>query len=496
MEKTLFKIKEILNKLLRNGIEEDFNNQSLIHTLKIFNGLSVFAGTLYFLLVLYFLFFKGFTPQKIPLQMFLVVYFNMFYIIRGNNNKINYLYYSTLYLIPSLLIINFHYLTKVVGESPLAAYFIFYLGLIGFFALVNLFATFNPKKKYNVLVFVCFLYVIVFEITVYFADLQFVSSSFSENDVSKVRILIKVVYTLLFIIILLYRYHSVRKETILVTNNEIIELRNSELEEQKRIVYEQAEDLKQKNNQLQLLLLKVNSSNDKLESIINAKDQFISMLSRDIRNQLTGSLLSLELIVKYSESMSAEESKKFIFNIYNDIEFLNESLNDILIWSKNTMGQVEVFPQYFYLSSLIDRAINELDIKIKNKNLRIQREFHSTYNTYADEQMLLSTFRNLISNAIKYSYKDSTIDIKLYENEDSEVLEIINYGIGLSKENFNTIYRTDTRYTSLGTNGEKGTGIGLKLCKFFLEKNNGRLEFDSEENSFTSFKVILSKNQH
>ena len=160
-------------------------------------------------------------------------------------------------------------------------------------------------------------------------------------------------------------------------------------------------------------------------------------------------------------------------------------------WSRAQTGYISYSPVSIKLKDIIEETINLLLSDAQQKNITLESTVIAEIMVYADENMLKTILRNLIANAIKFTPNNGRIYIEA-GNRKSEVEVIVgDTGVGISKEDIDKLFRIDTVFTTLGTADEKGTGLGLLLCKEFVEKHGGKIWIDSIEGKGSEFKFTL-----
>ena len=264
----------------------------------------------------------------------------------------------------------------------------------------------------------------------------------------------------------------------------IIRLRERSLVREKRIleekISERTAEIAQKNKSLE-------EQTEKLNELNAMKDTFFSILAHDLKNPFA-SLYSLsELAVKNHQGMNDEDRLALLKKINISTELIYNLLDNLLTWSRSQKGEIDYHPEKFYLSNLVGLNINLNQVPADKKGIRIVSDVPAELSVFGDREMVSTVLRNLISNAVKYSHSEGTIEVKTTEKNGFVEVMVKDEGVGLSEENAEKIFRIDTKFKSQGTSGEKGTGLGLIICKEFVEKNGGRIWCESKEGTGTKF---------
>lgn len=230
-----------------------------------------------------------------------------------------------------------------------------------------------------------------------------------------------------------------------------------------------------------------------LRDLNAAKDKFFSIIAHDLKNPFMGILGFAEILSNSFAQYDDAEKMKMISFIKRSAESAYKLLENLLEWSRIQIGVSSVTPVQTDLSILINESITSLkDIAI-SKNVKIITTVQNETLVYADEEMIKTVIRNLLTNAIKFSHPDGYVKITAEDTKENIKFSVVDKGTGIKKELLDNLFRIDKSTTRKGTLGEKGTGLGLILCKEFTEKNNGVLTISSVENEGSTFSVILPK---
>ena len=231
---------------------------------------------------------------------------------------------------------------------------------------------------------------------------------------------------------------------------------------------------------------------EELKNSNATKDKFFSIISHDLRGPIGNINSLLELITNTESKLSEEEYSEFMGIVKSSTKNAYILLENLLVWSRSQKGQIEFNPFKYNIHDLIKANINLFIISAKNKKISITSSVDKNVFAYFDFDMMNTVIRNLIGNAIKYTNQNGKILIST--REESEFTEIIiqDNGIGMSEAIVQSLFRIDLKQPSIqGTNGEKGSRLGLILCKEFLDKHKGYIGVKSEPNKGTEFVVRL-----
>jgi len=222
-----------------------------------------------------------------------------------------------------------------------------------------------------------------------------------------------------------------------------------------------------------------------------AKDKFFSIISHDLKNPLANIIGFAELIKDSSNEIDPEKLELFIGYIHNSALFTLEILEDLLDWARIQRGSLKSVKNNFNLSNLLLNNIEGHIPQALAKSIYFESNFDKNIFINADEKMITTVVRNLISNAIKFTPKGGHISIstkeKTINNKRMIETEIRDTGIGINEENMSKLFQIEQNYNSKGTNNESGTGLGLILCKEFINHNDGIIRVESELTVGSSF---------
>lgn len=229
-----------------------------------------------------------------------------------------------------------------------------------------------------------------------------------------------------------------------------------------------------------------------LADINAAKDKFLTIIAHDLKNPFNSILGLTTMLYEDYGILSDDERRKFSATINDAAKVTYSLIQNMLEWSRAQTGRIENNPEYLDLSVLVTDTINLLKPIAEAKTIFLISTI--PYNTvvFADQNMVLFVLRNLVSNAIKFSHKNNRIIIsaRLIDEKYSEIC-VSDYGTGISEENIKKLFRIDEQYKMNGTNGEKGTGLGLVVCKEFVELNGGRIWVESQFGKGSNFYFAL-----
>lgn len=226
-------------------------------------------------------------------------------------------------------------------------------------------------------------------------------------------------------------------------------------------------------------------SEARLTEINATKDRFFSIISHDLKSPFSGILGFSEILMEKAKSEDYEEIEVYAGIIKDSASRALDLLQNLLEWANSQTGRIEYNPETFNLKDLINRVVELLENGAVQKSVSISASINKDIQMYADKSMIATVLRNLLSNAIKFTDVNGSIKITVLSNEEYIKVSIVDSGVGIKPENIEKLFSLESNYTTYGTNKEKGTGLGLVLCKEFIEKNKGTISVESSENGST-----------
>jgi signal transduction histidine kinase len=246
------------------------------------------------------------------------------------------------------------------------------------------------------------------------------------------------------------------------------------------------------NQQLSIQNAAVNDQNHLLEGLNETKNVLFSIIGHDLRGPFAY-LLSMIDLMKDKE-ISVDEQEYFLAKLSENIHVTDHLLNNLLYWAKSQMEGMVTSPVTFDVQLVINDNINLLRSRGDNKGIKItQQGTPLSQSVYADKAMIDLIIRNLLENALKFSSQGDTIQVKASDDEKFLRLSIIDSGKGIPLEDQSKIFNKLKSFTTYGTGNEKGSGLGLLLCKELIEKNYGTIWFESSPGHGSTFNITIPK---
>jgi signal transduction histidine kinase/uncharacterized protein HemY len=231
--------------------------------------------------------------------------------------------------------------------------------------------------------------------------------------------------------------------------------------------------------------------NQELKEANQTKDKFFSIVAHDLKSPFNSLLVLTNLLLDDYDTFTEDERKTFIHQIKASSENTFALLQNLLDWASTQMGKTMIVQEKIDISKISDETIALLMPIARNKNIRIKSEIEPSTVVFADKNMVSTVILNLVTNAIKFTPQDGKVAIRAFMENNHVEVEVSDSGVGISQDNLNKLFRLDHKIQTMGTAKEKGTGLGLILCKEFVEKNNGKIWVKSVEGKGSQFYFTL-----
>ncbi len=247
------------------------------------------------------------------------------------------------------------------------------------------------------------------------------------------------------------------------------------------------------NYQLKELNDTVQRQKEELESSNNIKTKLFAIIAHDLRGPL-GSLQSLLYLLR-EHDLSEEETNKLTTTLEKNMLENSSMMDNLLGWAQSQMNGLSVNKRSIDLRLCVESVLDQFRLQAKSKNIHLAIDVSDDTFIFADYDLMKLVLRNLVANAIKFSHADSTIRIGAKQTcEAIYQVSVKDYGVGIPKDNQAKIF-TAEHFTSLGTNREKGSGLGLNLCKEYVEKHGGIIWFETQADEGTTFYFTVAADQ-
>lgn len=231
----------------------------------------------------------------------------------------------------------------------------------------------------------------------------------------------------------------------------------------------------------------IEKSEQELRLLNASKNKFFSIIAHDLKNPLHNVMGYSFLLSKDYDKFTADERRKFATDINQSTNNIFRLLQNLLEWSRSQTGRLKFSPIEIQFKRILDNALSVLHSMANQKQIKLEYIHDPCLQVFADPMMIETVLRNLISNAIKFTPENGTIEIDAKNTGNEVLVSVKDTGIGLSKEDLANLFRIDSKVKRKGTNNEDGSGLGLVLCKEFVDKNNGTIWAESTPGIGSSF---------
>lgn len=231
---------------------------------------------------------------------------------------------------------------------------------------------------------------------------------------------------------------------------------------------------------------------EKQLSQLNAdKDRFISILAHDLRSPFQNLLGFTEILLRQYRTLKEDDLNMIVSTLHATSRKTLMLLEDTLLWASTTNRKLVFSPSDINLSDLVREVVDILEPIAAVKEIKLTNRSPDTLQAHADKYMFKAILRNLMSNAIKFSNTGGTISVAMAEAENNITVSVTDNGIGIKKNIAETLFSFSSVQTTTGTSGETGSGLGLMLCKSFVEQHGGKIWVNSEENRGTTVSFTI-----
>ena len=263
------------------------------------------------------------------------------------------------------------------------------------------------------------------------------------------------------------QHQTIREENIRIVNLiDLLHQKNEEIVAQGTEIEAQREILSIQNNEL--------------HDINATKDKFFSIIAHDLKNSFNSILAYSSLLVEELPETGSDRLTKSVATINSSAQNAFKLLENLLTWARTQTGAIEFRQESIRLKILLETAIDISENVAMNKGISLSLESDEELIVNADRNMVNTILRNLISNAIKYTHRGGKIVVKAISQNDLAKISIIDNGVGIAPDILEKLFKISEKISTPGTEKEPGTGLGLVLCKEFVEKHDGQLQVSSE----------------
>jgi len=251
--------------------------------------------------------------------------------------------------------------------------------------------------------------------------------------------------------------------------------------------------LKKMQDKVEKAQISLRQSEALLRELNATKDKFFTIIAHDLKNPFSAIVGFSNILAEQISKKNYEGIEEYAEIIKNSAERAMSLLSNLLQWSRSQTGRMEYTPESFDIVTLVNEITELSNDSARQKSITITCELPQHATVFADKAMMSAILRNLVSNAIKFTNPGGKIKISVLQKRDELMVSVCDNGIGIRKDDINKLFRIDENYTTKGTQKETGTGLGLIICKEFIQKHGGKIRVESEPDKGSTFYFTIPK---
>lgn len=283
--------------------------------------------------------------------------------------------------------------------------------------------------------------------------------------------LLSIIFLVILVVLTIYLY-AIKKR-----NNKMLEANLVTINRQKLLLEKQYQMLE--------------ASKKKLSELNATKDKFFSIIAHDLKNPFATVIWLSEIILNYEKVKNPDQLDELIQRIYQTASTGHNLLENLLEWSRSQTGNIELHPKEVSVGEVVNKNICFFQEILKEKKIKIVTHDLMNYKVFADINMVNFVVRNVLNNAIKFSFPEGKIELSVQQKDSFNIVHVQDYGIGMNFNTLSKLFKIGEVAKKTGTAGERGTGLGLILCKEFVNKNGGEIWVESTEGKGSRFAFSL-----
>lgn len=314
-------------------------------------------------------------------------------------------------------------------------------------------------------------------------DLLNKDNAIKQLEINRIRtlslaqaIILVLMLALLGVVLILFSHR--RKKT------KLLEKQNIEIIKQQESIEEQNVQLKDANDRLE-------RSEDDLRKMVQTKDKLFSIIAHDLRNPFMALEGLTEVMKLNAASLKPEEITEYAGIIQESSQKLLNLIENLLQWANSQTGSLKLVPRILSLKNVSDEVLKILKTQSEAKGITLENNINEKISVYADYDCLAVIFRNLVSNGIKYTEKGGRVSLNATIQDNVATIEVSDTGIGIDQKTIDKLFKIEESFSTTGTNHEAGTGLGLIICKEFVQKNGGNIFVESKPGEGAIFRFTL-----
>lgn len=236
---------------------------------------------------------------------------------------------------------------------------------------------------------------------------------------------------------------------------------------------------------------KLYTSEESLKVNVQTKDKLFSIIAHDLKSPFNALVGLTGILNQRIDTLSANEIKELSKHLNESSNKVLTLIDNLLNWSRSQTGKIRLLPENIKIKTIVETCLEVAELSAKEKNISIKSCINDEDTVYVDKETITTVMRNLLSNAIKYTGNGGEITIWTYNRTEATDIYITDTGVGMNKEILDKLFQVENKISTKGTNQESGTGLGLIICKEFIDKNGGRIVVESEPNVGSTFIITL-----
>lgn len=238
---------------------------------------------------------------------------------------------------------------------------------------------------------------------------------------------------------------------------------------------------------------KIKEQSEELDRLDNIKNKFFNVVSHDMKSPLCGLSGFVNMIIENADDFSKERMLEVSKQLKDTIDGTVQLADNLINWAQSQMNDFDIRPEIIQPEELVNEVLDLCSASAGKKNIKLVQDIKEQMVVYGDRNQLTFILRNLVNNAIKFTHSGGRIGIEISENEYGDsVLKVTDNGIGLTEKQRDALLTLHRNNSTLGTSGEKGTGMGLMLTQEFVQMHGGKMEVYSKKGQGSTFKITLN----
>jgi signal transduction histidine kinase/DNA-binding response OmpR family regulator/ligand-binding sensor domain-containing protein len=272
--------------------------------------------------------------------------------------------------------------------------------------------------------------------------------------------------------------------------------RTAQLIKQNEEMENQAENLKEINAILNERNEEIELQASELMKANATKDRLFGIIAHDLRNPFQGIISFSDILLEKFKEVKDNQKLKFIELINFSSKSAYSLLENLLEWSRSQTGTIKYKPETFNIIEVVDETFHVMGVNAKKKDVRLINNMSQSHKVFADKNMITTVIRNLVNNAIKFTEEGGKIEVNAISDDNQATINVIDTGVGIPANKIDKLFKVESQYSTQGTSGEEGTGLGLMICKEFVTSNKGGISVSSNPGQGTCFSISLPINKN